>query len=105
MDLTTLLQNPAIMHEIVKTLKSNPQMAFQLMKAAAPDFMVHLDHIRDALYRGTTKEEQLFISQNIAGLAGFLNTKPGAAAITELVAKWKEHTLPPKIPDQPQPTE
>lgn len=102
MDLTTLLQNPTILNEVVKTLKSNPQLTFQLVQAAAPGLMVNLDQIRDALYKGTSKEEQLFVSRNIGTLAGFLNTKPGATATTEFISKWCDHTLPPKPVEQPE---
>ncbi len=102
MNIATLLQNPAIISEVTRTLKANPQLALNILKMAAPELVTHLDTIRDALYRGTTKEEQIFISQNIGSLSGFLNTKSGAAATSVFIAEWQEHIIPPK-PKEPEP--
>lgn len=43
MNLSTLLQNPVILNEIVNTLKANPQLTLQLLESAAPALMNHLE--------------------------------------------------------------
>lgn len=101
MNIVTLLQNPVIISEVTKALKENPQTALQIFKVAAPELVTHLDQIRDAIYKGTSREEQLFISANLSTFSAFLQSKPGAEAISEFVSKWADHILPPKPVDKP----
>lgn len=96
MNLSTLLQNPAILNEIVNTLTANPQLTLQLLESAAPALMLHLENAREALYKVTTKDQQLFVSQNMGSFAGFLNTKAGSEAVSAFIARWGDHVLPSK---------
>lgn len=96
MNIATLLQNPTVMNEVVMALKANPHLTLHLLNLSAPNLMNNLDQIRDALYKGTSKEQQVFVTNNLGNIAGFLNTKSGAEAISEFITKWSEHVLPNK---------
>lgn len=95
MNLLSLLQNPIVLNEVSQALKSNPQLAFQMVSIASPSLMSELDKLRDTIFRTTTVEQQQFMAANWKSFSTFIGSPQGRETLLGVVKAWNEFNNPP----------